>query len=99
MVEHCSARGQRHEIIEEFIGSVLTTVEVPDVLDRMASLLRKHYGSTRVGLTLVARDDPSMGEVLLVDDPLYPTPEPGTRFPLEGTAAGDAIRTREAVVV
>ncbi len=99
MVEHCAARGRRNEIVEEFVATVLSSVDMSDVLDRMAALLRSHYGNTRVGLTLVARDDPSQAEVLLVDDPLYPTPAPGTRFPLAGTAAGEAMATRETVLV
>jgi formate hydrogenlyase transcriptional activator len=33
--------------------------------------------------------------VLLVDDPKHPTPEPGTQFPLEGSACGLAVKTRQ----
>ena len=38
-------------------------------------------------------EEPDAVEVLFVDDPRHPTPEPGSRLPLAGTARAEAIRT------
>ena len=94
MVQHCHARGKRGEIIDEFVTTVLASVEMSDVLDRTAQLLRKHYGRTRVGITLVVRDDPTLAEVLMVDDPTAEDTPAGQRFAVAGmyrNRAGDAL--------
>ncbi len=79
--------------------TLLTTLDVKQVLERAGSLLRKHFGGTRLGITRWDEARPDEAEVLLVDDPRHPTPAPGTRIPLHGTACGEAIRSREAVTV
>jgi formate hydrogenlyase transcriptional activator len=81
------------------VEKLLTTLELPEILERTALLLRKHFGGTRVGVNRWRAEDPDVAEVLLVDDSRQPTPTPGTVFPLDGTATGAAIRTREPVTV
>ncbi len=99
MVQHCHARGKRGEIIDEFVTTVLASVEMTEVLDRTAKLLRKHYGRTRVGITLVARDDPAQAEVLLVDDPTSEDTQAGLRFPIAGTLFEQVVHTGQPATV
>jgi formate hydrogenlyase transcriptional activator len=99
MVQHCHARGKRGEIIDEFVTTVLASVEMSEVLDRTAQLLRKHYGRTRVGITLVVRDDPTLAEVLLVDDPSTEETQPGQRFAIAGTLFEQVVTTGQPATV
>jgi len=99
MVQHCHARGKRGEIIDEFVTTVLASVEMPEVLDRTARLLRKHYGRTRVGITLVARDDPTQAEVLMVDDPATEDTQAGIRFPMAGTLFEQVVTSGQAATI
>ncbi len=99
MVTHCTGLRDRESLIEEAVEKLLTTLELPEILERTAQLLRKHFGGTRVGINRWRSDDPDVAEVLLVDDSRQPTPPPGTVFSLEGTATGAAIRTGQPVTI
>ncbi|MFH2010421.1 MAG: sigma 54-interacting transcriptional regulator [bacterium] len=89
----------RESLIEEAVESLLTTLDMPEILRRTAALLRKHFGGTRVGVNRWRPERPDEAEVLLVDDSRHPTPRPGTVFQLIGTASERVIRTRESVSV
>jgi len=78
-------------IVEEAIEAVLSTVDLASVLDRTGRLLRRHFGQTRVAIHRVAPGAPGRAEVLLVSDPQEPSPDVGSTFPLEGSAAGRAL--------
>jgi len=99
MVTHCTGLRDRESLIEEAVEKLLTTLDLPEILERTARLLRKHFGGTRVGINRWRAEDPDVAEVLLVDDSRQPTPSPGTVFSLEGTATGAAIRTRAPVTI
>jgi formate hydrogenlyase transcriptional activator len=92
---HCAGNEHRDCIIEETIANVLSTLEVEAVVDRTAQLLRRYFGQTRVGLYRLCEEDPSQYEVLRVDDPQAPVPEPGTCAPLDGSACGLVVKTRQ----
>ena len=99
MTTHCPGYGGREKLIDEAISTILTTVDMEQVLDRIALLLRRHFGATRVVLNRLCPDELGMAEVLLVDDPAHGGPRPGTRFALRGTLSGAAIRLREPQVL
>jgi formate hydrogenlyase transcriptional activator len=86
-------------IVEEAIELVLSTVDLQSVLDRTGRLLRRHFGETRVAIKRITREAPDRAEVVLVSDPRHPAPELGSTFPLEGSATGEALRTRRPCVV
>jgi formate hydrogenlyase transcriptional activator len=86
-------------IVNEAITAVLSTVDLPTVLERTAHLLRRHFGETRVTINRLRDDQPGQAEIILIDDPRCPTPELGHRFALEGAAAGEALATGRPVVV
>ncbi len=86
-------------IVEEAIELVLSTVDLRAVLDRTGRLLRRHFGETRVAINRISPDDPERAEVVLVSDPRQPSPELGTSFPLQGSAAGEALAKRVPCVV
>ena len=86
-------------IVEEAIGAVLSTVDLQAVLERTAGLLRRHFGETRVVIQRLLSEPAGHAEVMRVDDPRFPEPELGQRFPLEGTASGEALTTGQPVVV
>ncbi|HEY3354552.1 MAG TPA: sigma 54-interacting transcriptional regulator [Polyangia bacterium] len=86
-------------IVNEAITAVLSTVDLPTVLERTARLLRRHFGETRVTINRLRDDQPGQAEVILVDDPRRPTPELGSRFALDGSAAGAALATGQRVVI
>jgi formate hydrogenlyase transcriptional activator len=95
-----SAQDEVHRrIVEEAIELVLSTVDLAAVLSRTGELLRRHFGETRVAINRVSSDDPTRAEVVLVADPRQPSPELGTTFPLEGSAAGQALASRTPCVV
>ena len=79
--------------------TLLTTLVLPEILQRTATLLRKHFGGTRVAINRWRAEDPGVVEVLLVDDSRRPTPPPGTVLTVEGTATGAAIRTGQPVTI
>lgn len=99
MVTHCIGLRDRESLIEEAVERLLTTLDLPEILERTAQLLRKHFGGTRVGINRWRADDPDVAEVLLVDDSRQPTPPPGTVFTLDSTATGAAIRTGKPVTI
>jgi formate hydrogenlyase transcriptional activator len=86
-------------IVEEAIEAVLSTVDLASVLERTGKLLRRHFGVTRVAINRVAAAEAGRAEVVLVSDPRHPSPELGTTFPLAGSAAGEALATRQPCVV
>ena len=87
------------KIVEEAIELVLSTVDLASVLERTGQLLRRHFGETRVAINRLSGADPARAEVVLVSDPRLPAPELGTSFPLAGSAAGQALSSREPCVV
>jgi formate hydrogenlyase transcriptional activator len=86
-------------IVEEAIEAVLSTVDLRDVLERTGQLLRRHFGETRVAIHRLSPSAPGRAEVVLVSDPRQPSPELGSTFPLQGSAAGQAIADRRPCVV
>jgi formate hydrogenlyase transcriptional activator len=86
-------------VIEEAVATILTTLDMGEVFERTGVLLRKHFGGTRVAINRWRADEPLVAEVLLVNDVAHPTPAVGTTFAIEGTACGEAIRTRAPVSV
>jgi formate hydrogenlyase transcriptional activator len=86
-------------IVEEAIEAVLSTVDLQSVLDRTGRLLRRHFGETRVAIKRISPSAPDRAEVVLVSDPRHPAPELGSSFPLDGSAAGEALRTRRPCIV
>jgi len=99
MTIHCAGHTSREKLIDEAITTILATVDMELVLDRIAALLRRHFGATRVTLNRLCDGSPSMAEVLLVDDPGRPTTRQGTRFSLAGTLCGVAVETRQPQMV
>jgi len=89
-----------HErIVEEAIEAVLSTVDLESVLERTGRLLNRRFGETRVAINRLVEAAPGSAEVALVSDPRHPTETSGERFPLAGTAAGQAVASRVPVVV
>ncbi len=86
-------------IVEEAIDAVLSTVDLAAVLERTGRLLNDRFGQTRVTVNRVTPEEPGHARVALVSDPRHAAPELGSAFPLEGSAAGRALETREPVVV
>ncbi len=86
-------------IVEEAIELVLSTVDLSAVLERTGRLLRRHFGETRVAINRISATDAGRAEVVLVSDPRQPSPELGTSFPLQGSAAGEALAKRQPCVV
>jgi len=86
-------------IVEEAIELVLSTVDLPKVLDRTGQLLRRHFGETRVAINRLSPADRTRAEVVLVSDPRQPSPEVGTSFPLAGSASGKALADRAPCVL
>jgi formate hydrogenlyase transcriptional activator len=96
---HALHRAPADALLEEAITSVLATVELETVLERIAALLRRHFGATRVVVYRTLDDPAGWGEVLLVNDPKGAGHGPGHRFPLNGSISGAAIRKAAAVVI
>jgi formate hydrogenlyase transcriptional activator len=86
-------------IVEEAIEAVLSTVDLQSVMERTGRLLRRHFGETRVAINRLSQKEPGRAEVALVSDPRHPSPEAGTTFLLEGSAAGKALADRAPCVV
>ncbi|MBW2454392.1 MAG: sigma 54-interacting transcriptional regulator [Deltaproteobacteria bacterium] len=99
MVAHCEKVADREGLLEEAVSAIMSSLELPELLERTSSLLRRHFGATRVAINRWQPDEPLVAEVLLADDPKHPTPPRGTRFPLEGSVPGRTIRTRKPLMV
>ncbi len=87
------------EILEEGIATILSTLDLEQVLERIAELLRGRFGVGRVSIRRILPEDPAQAEVLLVRDRTGAGHLPGARLPLPGTAFGEAAATREPVVL
>ena len=96
---HCTGNENRSCIVEETITTVLASMDMEVVLDRTARVLRRHFGKTRLVINLLCEDEPERARVLLVDDPEYPSPEPGTRFLLQGSICGLTVEKRKIQVL
>ena len=99
MVAHCDRQNIPEGVFERALGTILTSVDMPVILERTAELLQSQYGATRVGVTLIDREAPDQAEVVLVADADHPPEEPGTRVSLTGSARGEAVRSREPFVL
>ena len=85
--------------MQDAIHAVLSTVDMQIVLDRTAGLLRRHFGATRVSVHRLVEGEPDLVELAVADDPKATPTAVGSRFPLEGSACGLAIRERRRVAV
>ncbi len=86
-------------IVGEAISTVLTTVDLATVLERTGRLLRRNFGQTRVTINRCLDAEPGTAEVVMVDDPRFGAPELGSRFPLAGSAAGQAVAERKPFAI
>jgi hypothetical protein len=93
------AHDLHEKIVEEAIEAVLSTVDLETVLARTGQLLNHRFGTTRVAIQRVFPDAPGRGQVALVSDPRHPNAKLGEWFDLAGALAGEALRTRQPVVV
>ena len=96
---HCTGNGDRSCIVDETITTVLASMDMGEVLDRTAAVLRRHFGKTRLVINLLCEDEPGRARVLLVDDPELPSPAPGTRFNLQGSICGITVEKRTRQVL
>ncbi len=94
---HTLHRAPTDPLLEEAITTLLSTVDLETVLERIGALLRRHFGATRIALH--RRIDERWAEVLLIDDPRLPYPGRGHRFDLRRSISGSALERRAAVVV
>jgi formate hydrogenlyase transcriptional activator len=96
---HCAAQQDRQEIVEEAISTLLATLDIDQVLVRIARLLRRNFGATRVSITRLLEESPGQGEVMLVDDPHLSAPPGPTRFELQGSMRALAVEQRQPRVL
>jgi len=94
---HALHRAPSDPLLEEAITTLLSTVDLETVLERIGALLRRHFGATRIALN--RRIDERWAEVLLIDDPRLPYPGRGHRFDLRRSISGAALDRRASVVV
>jgi len=86
------------ELFEEALGSVLATVDMDEVVERIGALIRRHFGPTRVAIHRQVPDRPGWLETLTADDPLGAGGS-GDRFPVAGSLSGEALARGEPVFV
>ncbi|GEJ57005.1 hypothetical protein AMYX_17460 [Anaeromyxobacter diazotrophicus] len=85
--------------MEEAIEAVLSTVDLQAVLERTGRLLNHRFGQTRVAIHRLFPDAPGRAQVALVSDPLHPGARLGEWFELSGSIAGEALASKQPVVV
>ena len=96
---HCQGHEDRSCIVEETITTVLASMDMEVVLDRTAKILRRHFGKTRLVINQLCEDEPGQAKVMLVDDPEFSNPDPGTRFQLQGSICGLTVEKRQIQVL
>ncbi len=96
---HCRGNEDRSCIVEEAITTILASMDMEVVLDRTADILRRHFGMTRLVINLLCDDELGKARVLLVDDPEFSSPEPGTRFNLQGSICGLTVEKKAVQVL
>lgn len=96
MGAHCPGHVKRDQLLDEAVHAVLSSVDLQVVVERAGSLLRAHFGATRLSIHRCVADDEGALEVLLVDDPMQaPLDEslrPAVRIPMDNSASGIAVR-------
>jgi len=98
MVAHCSELERREGMTDEVIDTVLSTVDMQEVLERTGTILRRYFGETRVSIHRLVDDDPSLIEIVYVADPKVPQEGVGRRIPIEGSVCGEAVTRRMTIV-
>ena len=88
----------REGMIDEVIDTVLSTVDMQQVLERTGAILRRHFGETRVSIHRLVDDEPDQIEIVFVYDPKIPQEGVGRRVPIAGSVCGEAVTTRRTVV-
>jgi formate hydrogenlyase transcriptional activator len=103
MDAHCPGHEKRDQLLDQAVHAILSSVDMQVVVERAGSLLRDHFGATRLAIYRCVEDAEGTLEVLLVDDPRRASTDnplrAGTRIPMEGSASGIAVRERRPFVL
>jgi len=88
----------REGMTDEVIDTVLSTVDMQQVLERTGGILRRHFGETRVSIHRLVDPEPDLIEIVYVYDPKVPQEGVGRRVPIAGSVCGEAVTKRQTVV-
>ena len=88
----------REGMTDEIIDTVLSTVDMQEVLERTGGILRRHFGETRVSIHRLVDPEPDLIEIVYVYDPKVPQEGVGRRVPIAGSVCGEAVTKRQTVV-
>jgi formate hydrogenlyase transcriptional activator len=85
-------------MIDEIVDTVLSTVDMQQVLERTGGILRRSFGETRVSIHRLVDGEPGSVEIVFVYDPKIPQEGVGRRIPIAGSVCGEAVTQRRTVV-
>jgi hypothetical protein len=89
----------QESLLEEALSSILSSDELDVVVARIATLLRSHFGETRLSLNRCVETELDRAQVLIIIDPYNPDAVPGATFSLAQSLSGEAIRQRAPVLL
>ena len=87
------------DLLQQALGTVVASRSLQTALDRLAAMLRRHFGCTRIALHRILDAEPGWAERLLVDDPRNPREERRERYLLEGSLLGTVRATGRPLVL
>jgi len=99
MGENASPARSSRGVVEEAIETILSTVDMQEVLDRTGAILKRHFGETRVSIHRITPEDPGLIEIVFVYDPSSLQEGLGRRLPVHGSVCGEAIAQGRPVEV
>jgi formate hydrogenlyase transcriptional activator len=99
MGEKAGAAAPSPGVIAEAIETILSTVDMQEVLDRTGAILKRHFGETRVSIHRITREDAGLVEIVFVYDPASLQEGLGRRLPVAGSVCGEALRRGRPVEV
>jgi formate hydrogenlyase transcriptional activator len=92
--------GQRDSrLIDELVHTVLSTVDMQQVLERTGAILQRRFGETRVSIHRIVPGEPDWIEIVYAFDPHIPHEGVGRRVSMAGSLCGEAIRARRPVAL
>ena len=86
-------------VVEEAIETILSTVDMQEVLNRTGAILKRYFGETRVSIHRITPDNPGLIEIVFVYDPSSVHEGLGRRLPVSDSVCGEAIRQGHPVEI
>ncbi len=100
IIPACPGLRDRESFIEEALHTLLTSLDLEQVLRQSAHLLRKHFGQTRIAIYQWHPENADIATLLWLSDAHHNEEKPPrSDFPLTGTLVGQVLQQRSPLTL